>query len=338
MTNELLKPKLDLVFKKLFSDEKNKDLLQDFMAHMLDVPLEEITEISVKNPELSSEDIGSKQIRLDLNLEMGDKNINVEMQVNNLTAYKDRALYYGAMLLRSGSQSGEVYSKIRESIAINIVTPNIFDCESYQSTFKMIEENRHEVLSDKLMIRFIELKKLAEKNINKANKKELWLHFLNAETKEEFSMIEQMHEPIINKACNIIYDMSEDTRVKEEARMREKFLMDVRSLKAEGLEEGLKLGEERGIKLGEERGIKLGEERGIKLGEERGIKLGEERGIKLGEQRGIKRGEERGIKLGKVEVFYSLGMSEEQILEMMRKDDPSFNRDTLSSIKIELKK
>ena len=135
-------------------------------------------------------------------------------------------------------------------------------------------------------------------------------------------MIEQMHEPIINKACNIIYDMSEDTRVKEEARMREKFLMDVRSLKAEGLEEGLK----------------LGEERGIKLGEERGIKLGEERGIKLGEQRGIKRGEERGIKLGKVEVLYSLGMNEEQILEMMRKDDPSFNRDTLSSIKIELKK
>ena len=115
-------------------------------------------------------------------------------------------------------------------------------------------------------------------------------------------MIEQMHEPIINKACNIIYDMSEDTRVKEEARMREKFLMDVRSLKAEGLEEGLKLG------------------------------------LQQGEQLGIKLGEERGIKLGKVEVLYSLGMNEEQILEMMRKDDPSFNRDTLSSIKIELKK
>ena len=55
-------------------------------------------------------------------------------------------------------------------------------------------------------------------------------------------MIENTNVPIMQKAVRVIYDMSEDTRMREMARMREKALHDeasaLRQAKDEGREEG----------------------------------------------------------------------------------------------------
>ena len=55
-------------------------------------------------------------------------------------------------------------------------------------------------------------------------------------------MVEATSMPIIQKAVKVIYDMSEDTRIRELARMREKALHDeasaLRQAKDEGREEG----------------------------------------------------------------------------------------------------
>ena len=52
-------------------------------------------------------------------------------------------------------------------------------------------------------------------------------------------MLEQTNVPIMQKAVGVIYDMSEDTRVKEIARMREKALHDEASALKNAKEEGL---------------------------------------------------------------------------------------------------
>ena len=52
-------------------------------------------------------------------------------------------------------------------------------------------------------------------------------------------MLEQTNVPIMQKAVRVIYDMSEDTRVKEIARMREKALHDEASALKNAKEEGL---------------------------------------------------------------------------------------------------
>ncbi|MGN1305434.1 MAG: hypothetical protein ACI4YB_10425 [Oscillospiraceae bacterium] len=51
-------------------------------------------------------------------------------------------------------------------------------------------------------------------------------------------MISQTNVPIMKKAVNVIYDMSEDTKIREIARLREKALHDeasaLKNAKAEG--------------------------------------------------------------------------------------------------------
>lgn len=55
-------------------------------------------------------------------------------------------------------------------------------------------------------------------------------------------MINQTNVPIMQKAVRVIYDMSEDTRIREAARLREKSLHDeasaLKNARDEGIEQG----------------------------------------------------------------------------------------------------
>ncbi len=64
-------------------------------------------------------------------------------------------------------------------------------------------------------------------------------------------MLKQTNVPIINKAVNVIYDLSEDTRMREMARIREKALHDEASALANAKNKGLKEGRIEGIAIGE---------------------------------------------------------------------------------------
>lgn len=46
MARDVVSAKLDIIFKKLFTE--NKDMLHSFVASMLDVPQESISEIQIK--------------------------------------------------------------------------------------------------------------------------------------------------------------------------------------------------------------------------------------------------------------------------------------------------
>ncbi len=76
------------------------------------------------------------------------------------------------------------------------------------------------------------------------------MHFLNADSEEDFEMIRETNVPIMKKAVNVIYDLSEDTRIREMARIREKALHDEASALAnaenKGIEKGISIGEAKG--------------------------------------------------------------------------------------------
>ena len=67
-------------------------------------------------------------------------------------------------------------------------------------------------------------------------------------------MISQTNVPIMKKAVNVIYDMSEDTKIREIARLREKALHDeasaLKNAKAEGMAEGIEVGMAKGMAKG----------------------------------------------------------------------------------------
>lgn len=155
-----------------------------------------------------------------------------------------------------------------------------------------------ELLTDKCSINFVELVKI-DSEIDKNNRRKLWLQLIKSETKEELDMLEQTGVPDIQKAVVILHKMSADEKVQEMARQREKQLLDETSA----------------LRYAEKKGKKEGEAIGIKKGEAIGIKKGEAIGIKKGEAIGIKKGEAKVEKI--IDQLRKSGMSEEQIQKIL---------------------
>ncbi len=244
MGRKLISAKLDVVFKKFFTD--NKDMLQEFIADMLEIPTESIKEIVITNPELVPEEVGGKFSRLDLNLNVDDNLVNIEVQINSEDDFRDRTLFYWAKLYASELKSGEDYRQLKKTITINIVDFNMFGGTDFHNEIVTSIKGTDEIFSDKFSMHFFELKKVG-KNINSNNRRELWMHFFNADSEEDFEMLKQTNNTVMEKAVNVIYDMSEDTRMREMIRMREKALHDKASELASAEKRGRAEGRAEGI-------------------------------------------------------------------------------------------
>lgn len=59
-------------------------------------------------------------------------------------------------------------------------------------------------------------------------------------------MLKNVNEPIITKSVNVIYDMSEDSKIREMARLREKALHNEASALSHARREGEQIGMEKG--------------------------------------------------------------------------------------------
>ena len=248
MSKKLISAKVDVVFKKFFIE--NIDLLKEFLADILEIPADDIEEIIITNPEIPPESLESKFCRLDLNLKLKTRLINIEIQVNSESDYKDRTLFYWAKLYTSELKSGEPYGTLKQAIAVNILNFNMFEGQDYHTEVIAAIKGSNEIFSDKFSIHFFELKKVG-KNINSNNRKELWIQFINADSEEEFKMLAETKVPVMEKAVKVILDMSEDTKIREMARQREKMLHDEASLiqgaRNEGRNEGIEIGKAQGI-------------------------------------------------------------------------------------------
>lgn len=236
---EILSMKLDVTFKSFFTSDS--EILQGFISDVLEIPYESIKEIIIENPEIPAEDITGKFSRLDLKLRIEDKIINIELQINREKSFADRSLFYWAKMYTNGLPKGAKYSELKQSIAINIIDFNMFEWEDYHSKFLIKEKDKGKVLTDKFEMHFCELKKL-NKEINAKDKRELWMRLINAKSEEELDMLSKTSAPTIQRAVVKLKQMSEDDRLKERARMREKAIHDEASAlgaaRQEGREEG----------------------------------------------------------------------------------------------------
>jgi len=223
MGKDVIKLKLDVIFKKAFSEQD--EMLRGLLSGLLQVPYESIQKIVIKNSEILPSSVDGRFVRMDLNLEVDGSLINVEMQYRSDADYKDRALFHWSKLYGGELKSGDTFKDLKRSITINILNHSIFDCEEYHSHFTVMECDRHEILSDKCAIHFFELKKIG-KTPDKNNKMQLWLQLINAETEEELAMLEQTGVEPIQNAVRVVREMSEDTKTRELARLREKALLD----------------------------------------------------------------------------------------------------------------
>ena len=213
--------KLDVIFKRVFGDVKHKAVITRFIADLLELPPESIKSIIIDNVELAPEYLNMKFSRLDLKLQVDDRIVNVEMQVNYEPDFRDRTLFYWSKLYSAELGTGDEYGELKQTICINIINFNLFDCEDYHSHFKIKENDRDEVLTDKFAIHFFELKKIGKYKKNKPM--EDWLNLINAETEDDLMAIQQnTNIPEIRDTIVMLREMSADDKIRQEAYYREK--------------------------------------------------------------------------------------------------------------------
>ena len=170
------------------------------------------------------------------------------LMVLNYGNYKERTLFYWAKMYTGELQKNDDYLNLKNAIAINVIDFNLFDCREYHSTFKIFEEHRQELLTDKFRIDFLELRKAKECKERGAmtDKKQMWMDFLNTNAEDD-ETLERLASgsPVMKKAIAVLRQMSADEKELYEIEQREKAVRDEVSARAYERQQGEKQGAER---------------------------------------------------------------------------------------------
>ena len=247
--HQIIKLKLDLMFKRVFGNPQNELITAAFLSDILEIPRESIRRIVIENPDIIPNYYDKKFSILDLKLDVDGRTVNIELQVNRESDFKDRTLYYWSKLYSESLGTGEAYGELRETICINILNFNLFDCDDYHSHFKVMEKERHEILTDKFAIHFFELKKLSK--CVKKKRMEDWLNLINAETEEELMAIQNTTTiPEVKNTIFVVRKLNADEKMRQEAFYREMQLHNEASALGGARREGIAEGEAKGFAKG----------------------------------------------------------------------------------------
>ena len=116
---ELLKSKIDLVFKAIFGSEQSVDILESFLCAVLNIPSTKQIRITIKDPFTKLEKINDKYAIIDLVIETEDEIILTEIQLNHDPAMTDRILYGLSKTITNQKNQGDGY-QLKKVVAIVI--------------------------------------------------------------------------------------------------------------------------------------------------------------------------------------------------------------------------
>ncbi|MXQ54041.1 Rpn family recombination-promoting nuclease/putative transposase [Shimazuella alba] len=244
MTYDLLDPKNDFVFKRIFGSEKNTEILLAFLNRILHKDVEEpmLTEIVLLNPYTDKDSPSDKQSIFDIKAKRADGSIvNVEMQLFNRYDNEKRALYYWGKQYTEQLKEGEPYKRLKKCVVINILDFTIIQNERYHNVFRLWEDSERILFSEDEEIHILELSKLIGKSAPKTSGLLNWLLFLKTKNKRYWEVL-KMNEPILGKAMKELEYLSQDEEARRLYEMRQKALHDEASSIAGAKEEGKKEG------------------------------------------------------------------------------------------------
>lgn len=246
-----VKPLNDFIFKKIFGEKGNEDILISFINAVLKrTNKEPIIEIEIiDNKQLTKEVINDKTGIIDVRARTSKgENIDIEVQLTDQGNMDKRTLFYWGKMYLENIKQGEDYTSLEKVITINILDFDYLKTESYQSSFHLWEDiEKDYMLTDMVEIHFLELPKFRRKqNKNyKNNAIERWLAFLEKDISEA-TLKELMDlEPAIEKAEKRIEYLSSDEETMNTYWERERSLHEranmINSAEQRGKEEGINL-------------------------------------------------------------------------------------------------
>ena len=192
---KFLDPKNDIAFRRIFGNEKNKDILIHFINDVLGLKgkdtIQEVTfQPTIQDPIISSK----KQSIVDvLCKDASGVQIIVEMQVSPQEGFAKRAQYYAAKAysrqLNKGKEAGSRYQDLKAIVFIAICDSTMFkDKKEYLSHHVILDQETYSQDLEDFSFTFIELSKFTINRIEElSNIVEKWCYFFKhaEDTKEE---------------------------------------------------------------------------------------------------------------------------------------------------------
>jgi len=220
MGNKLLPVKSDFMFKLLFGDIRNVDILENFLKSILDIPEEEYESLSIVDPYLKKESKDDKYGILDVKLQTKSGHaIHIEIQLLPVKAMEERCVFYQAKMVTEQISSGNDYSKIKRVISIIIADFEFTSDDEYHQQFRLRNVKGSD-LTKLLEVNTLELTKLPSDTDN-SNLWD-WAKFIKSE--DDVEMLDNIAEknPQIKKAVGILKELSADERTRMIFEDREK--------------------------------------------------------------------------------------------------------------------
>ena len=241
----------DYAFKKVFGVEENKDVLQDLLECILDIPPENITGLELLDKEFHKEILTEKLGILDIKLRLKDGTfIDIEIQNVWYRDFAERTLYYWSKMYNEGIKQGQDYTNLPKCITINLIGKGFDKNKRLHNKYLVLEKDTKEPLATKLEIHILNLEKakiLKESQYKDDKIKRLlnWLKFIETDNPEVREVLAENSE-IMKKANAAISVMEMSPKDKWLYDSRMKYEHDRASCISEGYRQGLERGLDKG--------------------------------------------------------------------------------------------
>ena len=240
MSNKLLNPKNDYVFKRLFGSVGNETITKNLLSCILQ---QNITDVQLDcNPILEKNLLDDKVGILDIKAKIDNTtNVDIEMQVTDHKNIEKRILFYLSKMYTKTIKKSQDYNSLEKCIAILISNYNIDiikNIPKYITKWSIREEEYQKiVLTDVMEIYIIELNKFKDyKEKSNHNSLNSWIEFI------ESPEVVDMSNKEIQKAKKVLEEISQDEHEQYLAELREKYIMDQKAIEDAGYDKGLKAG------------------------------------------------------------------------------------------------
>jgi predicted transposase/invertase (TIGR01784 family) len=212
---------VDIIFKLLFGDERNKDLTINFISAVLGYKDGELEDISFYDTHLKRESLDDKLGVLDIKAKLSNGNvIDIEMQTRSISDMRSRISYYKSNLLTEQIGEGVPYLELKPVKSIIVADFDFIpESEKCHTIFQMLERDEHFPFNDLEEIHVLSLKKLSSLSNKRLRE---WLRFINSEKREEFMELAGI-DPVFVKAVDVLAKFGADdyNRMLYEARLKE---------------------------------------------------------------------------------------------------------------------
>ena len=224
----------DYLFRALL--QKNNNVLKALIASLLHMNLSDIKSVKIENEIVLGEQTKDKEFILDIRIIMNNNTIiNLEMQVINYHNWPERSMSYLSRTFDNLAH-GEDYIKVKPTIQIGLLDYTLFpEAPEFYANYYLMNEKTYQKYSDKLRISVVDLTQIdLATEEDKAYGIDHWAALFKSQTWEELKMLAKNNDSITD-AVSTIYDITQDSVLREEIRAREERLALENRLKQEAV-------------------------------------------------------------------------------------------------------